>query len=300
MFIYLLKYMTEMIDKGETKEKEKELIQKEEFQTEQLSLKSKKRLIILVSIIMLILIVIISIILIFTRTEDNNNNETNNDEIEILPPLVQNSTSGNHTHTIIFMPGLSNPPEDFKDVFTKRINFTKKNDTTIIILRSPLSYVTVHKSNNYSWFDIYDFPLDDFSDLNLEDLKKSAKVLEKVVNNEVNLLNGNYEKIIVGGHSQGAAVSLYQAYTSQKKYGGVFAFSGFLSPGEISDDKRDMKVYFGYGDKDDVIIPSFINKTLERVMNFEGFDLHIYKDHKHYVNRNQSTDAGIFLDNLIK
>ena len=120
------------------------------------------------------------------------------------------------------------------------------------------------------------------------------------MNNEVNLLNGNYEKIIVGGHSQGAAVSLYQAYTSQKKYGGVFAFSGFLSPGEISDDKRNMKVYFGYGDKDDVIIPSFINKTLERVMNFEGFDLHIYKDHTHYVNRNESTDAGIFLDNLIK
>ena len=100
MFIYLLKYMTEMIDTGETKEKEKELIQKEEFQTEQSSLKSKKRLIILVSIIMLILIVIISIILIFTRND--NNNETSNDEIESLPPLVLNSTSGNHTHTIIF------------------------------------------------------------------------------------------------------------------------------------------------------------------------------------------------------
>ena len=253
---------------------------------------------ILLFLLIFILIIIISLILIYTL---NNNNETSNDvDVEVLPPLVFNSTSGNHTHTIIFMPGLSNPPEDFKNVFTKRINFTNKNDTTIIILRSPLSYVTVHKSNNYSWFDIYDFPLDDFSDLNLEDLKKSAKVLEKVVNNEVNLLNGNYEKIIVGGHSQGAAISLYQAYTSQKKYGGVFAFSGFLSPGEISEDKRNMKVYFGYGDQDDVIIPSFINKTLERVMDFEGFDLHIYKNHKHYVHRNQSTDAGIFLDNLIK
>ena len=292
--------MSEMIDEGETKEleKKKKLIKKEEFQTDQSSLKSKKRIIVLISILIFILIIIISLILIYTL---NNNNETNNeDDVEVLPPLVFNSTSRNHTHTIIFMPGLSNPPEDFKNVFTKRINFTKKNDTTIIILRSPLSYVTVQKSKNYSWFDIYDFPLDNFSDINLDDLKKSAKVLEKVVNNEVNLLNGNYEKIIVGGHSQGAAISLYQAYTSQKKYGGVFAFSGFLSPGEISEDKRNMKVYFGYGDQDDVIIPSFINKTLERVMNFEGFDLHIYKDHKHYVNRNQTTDVGIFLDNLIK
>ena len=274
------------------KDKEKKLINEEEFQFDDSSSNFKQRLIVFIVLIILFLIIFISMIVLYTL----NNEEKSEDD----GPLVFNSTSGNHTHTIIFMPGYGNSPEDFKKFFIKRINFTKKNDTTIIILRSPINYVSVQKSKNHSWFDIYNFPLDNFSDINLEDLKKSAKILEGVVNNEVNLLNGNYEKIIVGGHSQGAAVSLYQAYTSQKKYGGVFAFSGFLSPGEISDDKRDMKVYFGYGDKDDVIIPSFINKTLERVMNFEGFDLHIYKDHKHYVHENQTTDVGIFLDNLIK
>ena len=274
------------------KDKEKKLINEEEFQFDDSSSNFRQRLIVFIVLIILFLIIFISMIVLYTL----NNEEKSEDD----GPLVFNSTSGNHTHTIIFMPGYGNSPEDFKKFFIKRINFAKKNDTTIIILRSPINYVSVQKSKNHSWFDIYNFPLDNFSDINLEDLKKSAKILEGVVNNEVNLLNGNYEKIIVGGHSQGAAVSLYQAYTSQKKYGGVFAFSGFLSPGEINDDKKNMKVYFGYGDKDDVIIPSFINKTLERVMNFEGFDLHIYKDHKHYVNRNQSTDAGIFLDNLIK
>ena len=274
------------------KDKEKKLINEEEFQFDDSSSNFKQRLLVFIVLIILFLIIFISMIVLYTL----NNEEKSEDD----GPLVFNSTSGNHTHTIIFMPGYGNSPEDFKKFFIKRINFAKKNDTTIIILRSPINYVSVQKSKNHSWFDIYNFPLDNFSDINLEDLKKSAKILEGVVNNEVNLLNGNYEKIIVGGHSQGAAVSLYQAYTSKKKYGGVFAFSGFLSPGEISDDKRNMKVYFGYGDKDDVIIPSFINKTLERVMNFEGFDLHIYKDHTHYVNRNESTDAGIFLDNLIK
>ena len=274
------------------KDKEKKLINEEEFQFDDSSSNFRQRLIVFIVLIILFLIIFISMIVLYTL----NNEEKSEDD----GPLVFNSTSGNHTHTIIFMPGYGNSPEDFKKFFIKRINFAKKNDTTIIILRSPINYVSVQKSKNHSWFDIYNFPLDNFSDINLEDLKKSAKILEGVVNNEVNLLNRNYEKIIVGGHSQGAAVSLYQAYTSQKKYGGVFAFSGFLSPGEINDDKKNMKVYFGYGDKDDVIIPSFINKTLERVMNFEGFDLHIYKDHKHYVNRNQSTDAGIFLDNLIK
>ena len=106
-----------MIDEGENKEleKKKKLIKKEEFQTAQSSLKFKKKLIVLISILILVLIIIISLILIYTL---NNNNETNNeDDVEVLPPLVFNSTSGNNTHTIIFMPGLSNSPEDFENVF---------------------------------------------------------------------------------------------------------------------------------------------------------------------------------------
>ena len=143
-------------------------------------------------------------------------------------------------------------------------------------------------------------PLTNFSDINLDDVNKSAIILENYVDNEVNLLNGDYGKIIVGGHSQGACISLYQAYRTKKNYGGVIAFSGILPPGDISNDKRNMKVYFGYGDKDDVILPSFINKSLERIIDFEGFDLHIYKNHTHYVHRNESIDASLFLDNLIK
>ena len=48
----------------------------------------------------------------------------------------------------------------------------------------------------------------------MSDVNKSAKILENYVDNEVNLLNGDYSKIIVGGHSQGACISLYQAYTN--------------------------------------------------------------------------------------
>ena len=179
-------------------------------------------------------------------------------------------------------------------------NFSKKNDTTIIILRSPISEVTALKSKKHSWFDIFNMPLTNYSDINLDDVNKSAIILENYVDNEVNLLNGDYGKIIVGGHSQGATISLYQAYKTKKNYGGVFAFSGILPPGDISNDKRKMKVYYGYGDKDDVILPSFINKSLERIIDFEGFEMHIYKNHTHYVHRNQSRDASIFLDNLIK
>ena len=229
-------------------------------------------------------------IIIFSTKDENNE----------LIPLVFNSTSGNHTHTIIILPGLGNTPEDFRNVLLDKINFTKKNDTTIIILRSPLIDITANKTKKNAWFDVLHIPLADYSDINLSDVNKSAKILENYVDNEVNLLNGDYSKIIVGGHSQGACISLYQAYTTTKNYGGVFAFSGILPPCSVNEDKRKMKTYYGYGDIDDVILPSFINKSLERIIDFEGFDLHIYKNHAHYVNRNQTIDAGKFLDNLIK
>ena len=90
----------------------------------------------------IIYIILAIIILILAITIKINYLNKNKDEIQILPPLIFNSTSGNHTHTIIFMPGFSNQPEDFRNTFVNKIQFAKKNDTTIIILRSPLSYVT--------------------------------------------------------------------------------------------------------------------------------------------------------------
>ena len=258
--------------------------------------KKKKIIIILIVIGVLLIVTAITLILVFTLKKKKQT-----DDIQILPPLIMNSTSGNHTHTIIFMPGFGNQPEDFLNIFVNKTKFSKKNDTTIIILRSPYTYVTRLHSKNYSWFDIYKNPLTDFSDLNITELKTtSVKVLEKVINNEVNILNGDYSKIILGGHSQGAMISLNQAYTSNKIYGGVYAFSGILPPGDISDDKRKMKAWIGYGDIDDVISPSFINKTLSRIAHFEGVEIHIYKDHTHYLKTKEAFDAAEFLDKIIK
>ena len=288
-------------------EDENQLLNTEDKQCSKLSKKNKIMILIIISVL---LITIITLIIFFSLREQgkkNKRNEGNNrdegdkgDDISVLPPLVFNSTSGNHTHSIIFMPGFSNQPENFRNVFINRINFSKKNDTNIIILRSPYINISATKAKNYSWFDVYHFPLDEFSDIDLEQLKKSAKILEKVVNDEVNILNGNYKKIIVGGHSQGSMISLYQAYTTNKSYGGVFAFSGILPPCEIKEEKREMKVYMGYGDKDDVILPSFINKTIEKIMDFEGFDLHIYKNYTHKISTNFTIDVSKFLDNIIK
>ena len=138
------------------------------------------KIIIIILTIITLLITILTIILVFCLKESKSKKRARiklkeeNEDNTILPPLVLNSTSGNHTHTIIFLPGLTNTPEDFKIVFTDRLHFKKINDTKVVILRSPLVYVSYFNSTNYSWFDIYNFPMQNDSDYNFTDLKKSA------------------------------------------------------------------------------------------------------------------------------
>ena len=98
----------------------------------------KKKIIIIVSVVgAIVLIIVITLTLVFTIGKKNQNQ----DKVD-LGPLVYNSTSGNHTHTLIFMPGYSNQPEDFENVLKNKIKFSKKNDTAIIVLRSPLVNIT--------------------------------------------------------------------------------------------------------------------------------------------------------------
>ena len=264
----------------------------------------RKYYIIYYTLIILLLSAIITLILLLFLLKGSDDTpkeeKEEEEEIEILPPLIFNSTSGNHTHTIIFIPGFSNTPENFINIFTNKIKFSKKNDTTIIILRSPLVEVTAFKSKNYSWFDVYNFPITNHSDYNFEELKKSAKILEKVINNEANILQGKYENIIIGGHSQGGSIALYQGYNTDKNLGGLFIFSGILPTGKINPKKNNLKTYYGYGDKDNVINPNFLMESIERIKNFKEFKLYLYPGHKHYVSTNETKDASKFLDNIIK
>ena len=272
----------------------------EDNQKINLSNTKNSKVIIISILIAILLITALSLILVLCLKESKKRPRgIYSEKINILPPLVLNSTSGKHTHTIIFLPGFSNVPEDFAIVFTDRLNYKKKNDTNIVILRSPLAYNSFFNEFNYSWFDIYNFPLRNDSDYNFNDLKKSARILHEVIKNEANALGGKYENIIIGGHSQGACISLYEGYNTYNNLGGLFSFSGVLPPGQIRQDKNDFNVYFGYGDIDDIILPRFFNESIQRIKDFDGFNLYIYKNHTHYVNLKETDDVSEFLNKIM-
>jgi predicted esterase len=200
------------------------------------------------------------------------------------------------------MPGLTNTPEDFVNVLTKRISISKRNTTKVVILRSPLQNVTVlNGEKNYSWFDIYSFPINSSNTYNFTEVKSASETLAQIIQEEVALLDGKYDKIIIGGHSQGAIVSMYTSYSQEYMLGGVISFSGFFPPqGEILPNKEKLNIYFAFGDADHTISPIFFNETIKNIKDNEGFKLYIYPNHDHSVCNDEIIDVGKFLDKVME
>ena len=118
-----------------------------------LNTKKKIGIIIIVSLIIIFIILISILIIKLSLSKDENEAPTQKNQNLYFEP-----SSGVHTHTIIFMPGLTNTPEDFVNVLTKKISISKRNTTKVVLLRTPLQNVTaLNGTKNYSWFDIYSF-----------------------------------------------------------------------------------------------------------------------------------------------
>ena len=258
---------------------------------------------VLIGLIILSIILIILIIIILIKYKDERQNEKQNEDNKNTNSthLYIEPSSKVHNFTIIFMPGLSNTPEDFKNLLTQRISISKRNITKIIILRSTKQNVSVYGGEkNYSWFDIYNFPMNSSTSYNFEDLKNSSKILRNIIEEEANLLNKQYNKIIIGGHSQGAIISLYTAYNVEYMLGGVISFCGFLPPQEsVLPGKENLTVYYCFGDRDDVITPSFYNETCKNIEKYKGFKKYIYPNQSHPICDDEIKDSGNFLDTIM-
>jgi predicted esterase len=253
-------------------------------------LSTKIKVIIITVSLILIPICIILIILLVKQDDENDDNTA---------PIIINPTD-NYTYCLIWLHGLDNKPENYVDLFTKDIKLPHQNNTKIILMRAPIMKMSYNKKKVTSWFDISKFPIDTKDKYNFEDAKNSSNALKNVIDEEAELLKGHYENIFIGGHSQGACVSLYLAYASDYLLGGVLGCNGILFPqGEINGDKDSLNVYIGHGDKDLAFPIQFHNETLKRIENYTGLKRYIYEGKGHGINDQEKKDIEAFLNNTM-
>lgn len=93
-----------------------------------------------------------------------------------------------------------------------------------------------------------------------------------LVREEVDRNNIPANRIVLGGFSQGCVLSLLTALTSEYRFAGVTALSGYLPLHTkimtmVSDANRKTPIFWGHGDADQVnravhVYRSFLNKCL--------------------------------------
>ena len=284
-----------------SEQKEEYLVQDNQVTKNSEPMQFKYKLIIIISISFIIVGIITVTVLILLKKDNSNNNEQEDDDeeedpIEVLPPIIINPTE-EYTHCIIWLHGLDNSPENFQKLFGEEIPFIKQNNTKIILMRAPYQNVTYWGNNMTSWFDLFTFPIDDPDCYNFTDVNNSRRMLAKVIRQEAKLLKGQYQNIFVGGHSQGACISLYTAYNLKKLIGGVLVCSGILfEQAEIVGDKNKLKVFLAHGDKDLAIPFTYHKETVKRIENFEGVKKFYYEGHGHSIADFEKVDMGGFLN----
>ena len=201
------------------------------------------------------------------------------------------------TYCIIWLLGVDNCPENFVNQFENEIPYLKKENTKVILMRAPVQYVNIYGTNKTSWFNILCNPINSSNCYNFTDATISKRMLVKVIKQEAKKLNGKYQNIFIGGHSQGACISLYTAYSIKQLLGGVLICSGILFPEtEIVGDKNKLKVFLGHGYSDRILPMYFHNETIKRIEKYEGVERHYYEGIGHSIGTLEKLDMGGFLN----
>ena len=201
---------------------------------------------------------------------------------------------GKYSHLIIFLHGLGDSPTSYEHFFLYENILPEGIPIKIICLQSP--FLITGGFPMPSWFTITKFPIDSEKCYNFEEAKKSAKIIENIIEEEVKLMDGKYKNIYVGGFSQGACLALYTGLTYKHLLGGVLVFSGALFiQTKILESNKELKIFYGHGEKDEVIPLKSSQESLKPIENFSGLSKFIYPKLSHGIDPQEIKDVKNFL-----
>ncbi|KAK7833621.1 hypothetical protein U0070_020642 [Myodes glareolus] len=138
-------------------------------------------------------------------------------------------------------------------------------------------------------------------------IKQAAENVKALIEQEVkNGIPSN--RIILGGFSQGGALSLYTALTTQQKLAGVTALSCWLPlrasfpQGPINSANRDISILQCHGDCDPLVPLMFGSLTVEKLkalVNPSNVTFKIYEGMMHSSCQQEMMDVKQFIDKLL-
>ena len=204
-------------------------------------------------------------------------------------------TPENYSKVFIWLPGVGDVPESYKDTFIS--DNIVPNDIKVIILCPPIKPFTLYKNKSITnWFDVYKPGFKEENYYNFSDAQTSSNRIIKIIKNEAKKLNDDYSKIFIGGFSQGACMALYISLATSYKIGGAVVCSGFLFHKiEINEDNKDAKIFIGHGTDDKVIMYNIAKNSYEKILGFNNVIFKTYEHMEHTIDDMEFDEIKKFL-----
>ncbi|SJX60160.1 related to lysophospholipase [Sporisorium reilianum f. sp. reilianum] len=237
--------------------------------------------------------------------------------MSVLKTLIINPRSGvKPTATLFFLHGLGDSSAGWSDVAQMLSQRPSLSHVRFVLPDAPIQPVTLNMGMPMpSWFDI--LSLDDISGAEDEaGMLKSADEIKKLIKAEndgtAQGLDGQNipsERIVVGGFSQGGAISLLIGLTNPNPVAGVAALSTWLplrakiatlrTPTSTS-----LKVFQAHGDADQVVKYEYGQRTVsflknELGLNEQDVEWHTYPRMPHSACPEEIRDLAVFLEKVI-
>ncbi|KAJ7940296.1 Phospholipase/carboxylesterase/thioesterase [Mycena leptocephala] len=213
-----------------------------------------------------------------------------------------------HTATIIFVHGLGDTGGGWKpvaDMFKREMPHVKW-----VLPHSPSMSVTANGGMAMpSWFDILSFSFDSQEDQS--GMLKTVHSLNQLITAEVDAgIPAN--RIVLGGFSQGAAMSLLTGLTAERKLAGLAILSGWLPlrtsfKSMASEHAASIPIFWGQGADDPLVRPELARRSADFVIEqigtpaapstgeLKGLSYNSYDGVGHSTNQRELEDLKVWL-----
>jgi len=218
----------------------------------------------------------------------------------IVPPIAR------HTATVIMAHGLGDSGAGWVSLAENWRRRQKFDEVKFIFPNAPAIPISVNFGMQMpGWYDILNF--DNLQSQQDEvGILKSQTYFHDLIKKEI---DGGIpsERIVLGGFSQGGAMSIFSGVTSRHKLGGIFGLSCYMLlhnkiQSFIPPDNANLQtpIFMGHGDSDPLVKPEWAEQT-SKILKDWGYkvNLKMYRDLAHSADPDEIDDLENYLNERI-
>jgi lysophospholipase II len=212
---------------------------------------------------------------------------------------------GVYTAAMIFIHGLGGSCEHMQD---KALELGKELPHVKFVMPSATNMRTVFSLGRSipSWYHI--FGRTEWLNRYSPGIEASRTLIDTLIKEEIDQHNIPASRIVVGGFSQGAALSLYtglQWSGSSEPLGAAVCLSGYLpatSVFKMTDQGRQTPIFHAHGSRDSLVTLEMARMTkaeIERHSHGGRYQFNVYPDMDHSIQEEATRDLIAFLKDVL-